>query len=84
MIEETKEANKPSSQNGNMPNNENEEKSPHSGYTSDKSPGIESITKKRFGFKSVGTASRFASRMSPKSQRKRSKLKPALCKVHET
>lgn len=37
--------------------------------------------KKRFGFKTAATASRFAARISPKSVRKRSRYKPALCKV---
>lgn len=37
--------------------------------------------KRRFGFKTVGTASKFAARISPKSVRKRNKTKTALCKV---
>lgn len=37
--------------------------------------------KKKFGFKTAATASRFAARISPKSVRKRSRYKPALCKV---
>ena len=37
--------------------------------------------KKRFGFKTAATASRFAARISPKSFRKKNKVKTALCKV---
>lgn len=36
---------------------------------------------KRIGFKTAATASRFVTRLSPKSARKRNKRKPALCKV---
>lgn len=46
--------------------------------TNEKSPND---NKKRFGFKTVGTASKFVARISPKSVRKRSKIKTALCKV---
>lgn len=40
--------------------------------------------KKKFGFKTAATASRFAARISPKSVRKRSRYKPALCKVKDS
>lgn len=39
--------------------------------------------KKRFGFKTTGTAAKFAARISPKSVRKRPKTKTALCKVNK-
>ncbi|XP_050515061.1 otoferlin-like [Diabrotica virgifera virgifera] len=81
MIDESKEAKKFLNQNGNLQVHE-EEKSPHSGNSSDKSPGQEH--KKRLGFKTVSTASRIAARISPKSTRKRSKYKPALCKIFPT
>lgn len=49
-----------------------------SNHGNEKSP---SDQKRRFGFKATGTAARFAARISPKSVRKRNKLKTALCKV---
>ncbi|KAF2896855.1 hypothetical protein ILUMI_09318, partial [Ignelater luminosus] len=45
--------------------------------SSDKSPGEQ---KRRIGFKTAATASRFVTRLSPKTVRKRNKRKPALCK----
>lgn len=78
MIDESKEAKKISNQNGNL--QIEDENNTHSGNSSDKSPGPGEY-KKRFGFKTAATASRFAARISPKSVRKRSKYKPALCKV---
>lgn len=80
MIHETKEARKTYNADGSlqMPindennsinnSNSNQEKSPHEG-------------RKRFGFKTAATASRFAARISPRSFRKKNKQKPALCKV---
>ena len=79
MIDETKEAKKLlNQQNGNLQILADDDSNPQSGNTSDKSPGD---GKRRFGFKTAATASRFAARISPKSVRKRSKYKPALCKV---
>lgn len=46
----------------------------------DKSPNE---TKRRFGFKTTANASKFVSRISPKSVRKRVKRKTALCKVRD-
>lgn len=71
MINETNEARK--CQNQELSDemttvNKNNEKSPNE-------------HKRRFGFKTVGTASKFAARISPKSVRKRPKNKTALCKV---
>nr|CAH7741241.1 unnamed protein product [Callosobruchus chinensis] len=80
MIEESKEAKKAQTQNGNLQVYE-DESNPHSGNSSDRSPGIDQ-QKKRFGFKTAATASKLAARISPKSQRKRTKYKPALCKVY--
>ncbi|KRT84296.1 C2 domain containing protein [Oryctes borbonicus] len=83
MIYESKEARKiynpdgslqmPVSDENNPANNtsNNQEKSPNEG-------------RKRFGFKTAATASRFAARISPKSFKKKSKLKPALCKIYPT
>ncbi|XP_008199102.2 otoferlin isoform X1 [Tribolium castaneum] len=81
MIDESKEAKKLlSQQNGNLQILVDED-GQQSGNTSDKSPGD---GKRRFGFKTAATASRFAARISPKSVRKRSKYKPALCKIYPT
>ncbi|XP_060519219.1 otoferlin-like isoform X2 [Cylas formicarius] len=82
MIDDSKEAKKISSQNGNVQGCSEDDNNPQSGYSSDKSPGQE--YKKRFGFKTAATASRFAARISPKSVRKRKKCKPVLFKVYPT
>ncbi|CAH1371731.1 unnamed protein product, partial [Tenebrio molitor] len=82
MIDESKEAKKlMSQQNGNLQVFVDDDANPQSGNTSDKSPGD---GKRRFGFKTAATASRFAARISPKSVRKRNKYKPALCKIFPT
>lgn len=83
MITESKEAKKlQSEQNGTLQVFTDDENNPHSGNSSDKSPGDGG--KRRFGFKTAVTASKFAARISPKSMKKRSKYKPALCKVSTT
>lgn len=76
MIDESKEA-KRVNHNGNLLSCVDDD--PQSGNSSDKSPGNE--YKKRFGFKTAATASRFAAKISPKSVRKRAKYKPVLCNV---
>ncbi|KAJ8935193.1 hypothetical protein NQ314_012950, partial [Rhamnusium bicolor] len=83
MIDESKEAKKVLNQNGNLQVYADDDNNPHSGNSSDKSPG-QGEHKKRFGFKTAATASRFAARISPKSVRKRSKYKPVLCKIYPT
>ncbi|XP_076264991.1 otoferlin-like isoform X1 [Rhynchophorus ferrugineus] len=83
MIKESKEAKRGTNENGNLKvYSGDEDSNTPSGYSSDKSPGHE--YKKRFGFKTVGTASRLAARISPKSVRKRTKYKPVLCRVYPT
>lgn len=78
MIDDSKEAKKlQNQQNGNLQVFVDED-----GGQDDKSPGESG--KKRFGFKTAATASRFAAKISPKSVRKRTKYKPALCKVSFT
>lgn len=75
MIDESKEAKKlHTQQNGNLQIFADDERD-----QGDKSPG--SSGKRRFGFKTAATASRFAAKISPKSVRKQNKYKPALCKV---
>ncbi|XP_018569831.1 otoferlin-like [Anoplophora glabripennis] len=83
MIEDSKEAKKVLNQNGNLQVYTDDDNNPHSGNSSDKSPG-QGEQRKRFGFKTAATASRFAARISPKSVRKRSKYKPVLCKIYPT
>lgn len=81
MIDETKEARKMQNQNGTLQvhsDEDNHQKCNISSSNSDRSIGEH---KRRFGFKTAATASRFAARISPKSVRKRNKYKPALCKV---
>lgn len=80
MIDETKEARRMLIQNGNIQICSDDDAKPNiSNSNSDRSLGEHH--KKRFGFKTAATASRFAARISPKSVRKRAKYKPALCKV---
>ncbi|KAL1517093.1 hypothetical protein ABEB36_000901 [Hypothenemus hampei] len=80
MINESREAKKGFfNQNGNLQINLGDDE-PQSGYSSDKSPGAE--YRKRFGFKTVGTASRFSSKLSPRNVAKRNQ--PVLCKVYPT
>lgn len=75
MIEDTNTAKK---FNGNLQVYSDEEND-LSGSNSERSIGEH--YKKKFGFKTAATASRFAARISPKSVRKRNRYKPALCKV---
>lgn len=82
MIEESKEAKKYLTQNGNLQVYD-DENNPHSGNSSDRSPGRSPGPeyKKKFGFKTATNATRFSTKISPKSVRKRSKYKTQLCKV---
>lgn len=82
MIEESKESKKVLIQNGTLQIFEDD----HSGNNSDKSPGRSpgAEFKKKFGFKAAANASRFTTRISPKSVRKRNKNKPQLCKVRKS
>ncbi|XP_071050803.1 otoferlin-like [Onthophagus taurus] len=84
MIAESKEARRMFNADGSIQMNQTEEnlniKANSNGVT-EKSPNEH---KKRFGFKTAATASRFAARISPKGFRKRNKLKPALCKIYPT
>ncbi|KAG5866594.1 hypothetical protein JTB14_013113 [Gonioctena quinquepunctata] len=82
MIDESKEAKKIFNQNGNLQVYE-DENNPQSGNSSDKSPGI-GEHRRKFGFKTAATATRFATRISPKAVRKRNKQKPVLCKILPT
>lgn len=82
MITETQEARKEKNiQNGNLQitldDNLNLPQSNKDLSSMDKSP-----ERKRFGFKTVANASRFATRLSPKTTRKRSRQKIELCKVY--
>lgn len=80
MIDESKEAKKAFNHNGSLQVHD-DDNNPHSGNSSDRSPGVEYRKTNRFGFKTASTASRFAAKISPKSTRKRIKYKTALCKV---
>lgn len=83
MINETKEARRVFNQNGNVQVYSDEDTGVIQKANISNSNSDKSLTehKKRFGFKTAATASRFAARISPKSMRKRAKYKPALCKV---
>lgn len=80
MIHENKEARKMYNADGSlqMPLSDDNNANSNSNNTQEKSPNE---GRKRFGFKTAATASRFAARISPKSFRKKNKLKPALCRV---
>lgn len=82
MIEESKEAKRFLTQNGTLQVYE-DENNPHSGNSSDRSPGRSPGPeyKRKFGFKTAANATRFSTKISPKSVRKRNKYKPQLCKV---
>lgn len=80
MINESKEARKIYNADGSLQMPLSDENNPVNNISNiqDKSPNE---GRKRFGFKTAATASRFAARISPKTTRKKNKLKPALCKV---
>lgn len=82
MIAETQEARKEKNlQNGNLQITLDDSLSvPQSNKESTNSE--KSPERKRFGFKTVANASRFATRLSPKSVRKKMRQKVELCKVY--
>ncbi|KAJ8967782.1 hypothetical protein NQ317_005559, partial [Molorchus minor] len=69
MIDESKEAKRVYSHNGNLQVYTDDDNNPHSGNSSDKSP-CQGEYKRRFGFKTAATASRFAAKISPKKLQK--------------